>query len=266
MNSPVLKYPGAKWRIARWIADRLPPHDIYLEPYFGSGAVFFNKGPSKLEIVNDLDHNVVNLFSVIRLDSEKLAALIDMTPWARAEYDMACTALDALESFVPLTRDVIAARLYLVRCWQAFGTMTGQKTGWRHNGAVRKGSCARQWANLPDRIMEVAVRLKDAEIECTDALGLIGKYNVPNCLVYADPPYMPGTRRGRIYAKEMSGADHGVLLDALAAHRGPVAVSGYDSDLYNDRLRDWQRHERPAVAERGRKRTEVLWIKEGSSE
>lgn len=37
---PALKYPGAKWRIADWILDRLPPHKTYVEPFFGSGAIF----------------------------------------------------------------------------------------------------------------------------------------------------------------------------------------------------------------------------------
>ena len=45
----VLKYPGAKNRIADWICGYIPPHEVYLEPYFGSGAVFFNKTPARWE-------------------------------------------------------------------------------------------------------------------------------------------------------------------------------------------------------------------------
>jgi len=40
---PILKYPGAKWNLANWIIQQMPPHKVYLEPFFGSGAVFFNK-------------------------------------------------------------------------------------------------------------------------------------------------------------------------------------------------------------------------------
>ena len=50
----VLKYPGAKNRIADWICEYIPPHKVYLEPYFGSGAVFFTKVPARIETLNDL--------------------------------------------------------------------------------------------------------------------------------------------------------------------------------------------------------------------
>lgn len=51
----VLKYPGAKNRLAEWIISFIPEHRVYLELFFGSGAVFFNKDPAKIETLNDLD-------------------------------------------------------------------------------------------------------------------------------------------------------------------------------------------------------------------
>lgn len=69
----VLKYPGSKWRIADNLVELILPHHTYLEPYFGSGAVFFKKEPSAIETINDLDGNVVNLFKCIQEDPECLA-------------------------------------------------------------------------------------------------------------------------------------------------------------------------------------------------
>ena len=72
----ILKYPGSKWRIAKWIISHFPEgyqNMTYLEPFFGAGSVFFTKERSRIETINDLDDNVVNLFKVVRDRPEELA-------------------------------------------------------------------------------------------------------------------------------------------------------------------------------------------------
>lgn len=88
MNA-VVKYPGSKWSLAPWIISMFPKHRSYLEPFFGSGAVLFNKPRSGIETVNDLDNNVVNLFECIRENPERLAAMVYMTPYSREVYERA---------------------------------------------------------------------------------------------------------------------------------------------------------------------------------
>ena len=85
----ILKYPGSKWNLAKWIISFFPEHHSYLEPYFGSGAVLFNKPRSNIETINDLDDNVVNLFRWMKDDPEKLAHEIYFTPYSRQVYDNA---------------------------------------------------------------------------------------------------------------------------------------------------------------------------------
>ena len=83
----LLNYPGAKWGMAEEIVALMPPHRSYLEPFFGSGAVLFNKPPSAIETVNDIDGDIVNFFTVLREQPEELARLIDLTPYARDVFD-----------------------------------------------------------------------------------------------------------------------------------------------------------------------------------
>jgi DNA adenine methylase len=84
--SRILHYPGSKWSLASWIISHFPEHQTYLEPFFGSGAVLFSKKRSKLETINDLDGEVVNLFRIIRERPEELGRAISLTPHSREEY------------------------------------------------------------------------------------------------------------------------------------------------------------------------------------
>ena len=68
----VLKYPGAKLKLADWIISNIPSHSVYLEPFFGSGAVFFNKPKSEIETINDINDDVYNYFKVLRDKSYEL--------------------------------------------------------------------------------------------------------------------------------------------------------------------------------------------------
>ena len=247
---PVLKYPGSKWRLAEWIISFMPPHTTYLEPFFGSGAVFFQKPPSKVETINDIDGNVVNLFRVIRERPEELAALIEMTPWAREEY---------YASYEKTGDELEDARRFLVRCWQAAYTQTNSRSGWRV-GYQGDGGNPAIWKNLSVRIRSTTDRLRGVQIENRPAAEIIAKSNTPDVLIYADPTYPLDTRSGKMYAEEMTDTDHVLLLEALDAHPGPVLLSGYACELYDSRLKHWRRETKKAQAEKGQTREEVLWI------
>lgn len=259
---PVLKYPGSKFTIADWIISYMPPHQVYLEPYFGGGGVFFAKKPAVVETINDVDGQIINLFRVIREKPEQLANLVYWTPWAREEYQSLLTSASNVEYFKTTGEPLEDARRLLVRLWMAHGGKTSDRNGWRHNVQSKVGNnCARVWHNVPERILAAAQRLKDAQIECRPALELIERYRYSEVLIYADPPYVLDTRREkRQYKHEMTNNDHIALLDVLDAHPGPVLLSGYSCPLYNDRLKHWERHSCQSIAEGGRKREEILWL------
>ena len=84
----IIKYPGSKWRISDWILSYFPKHHSYLEPFLGSGAVFFSKQRSNIETINDLDEDVVNLFHWVQHDPERLAHEIYYTPYSRQIYGL----------------------------------------------------------------------------------------------------------------------------------------------------------------------------------
>lgn len=250
----VTKYPGSKWSLADWITGHFPEHHSYLEAFFGSGAVLFSKPRSNIETVNDLDGNVVNLFEWIKKDPERLAHEIYYTPYARQVYE------DVFAS-VPEDSFGRAVNFYIrLNMGHGFRT-TGEKVGWKKDIQGRERAYAAQdWCHLPEKIMQAAERLRGVQIENRPAEELVPGYNHENVLIYADPPYVLGTRHGKQYRHEMDDKRQEILLDVLLAHKGPVLLSGYDNDLYNDRLRGWCREEHQCVTQTGKKRTEVLWM------
>jgi len=149
----VLKYPGAKNRIADWICEYIPPHEVYLEPYFGSGAVFFNKTPARIETVNDLDGNVVNYFRVIRERPQELMTQLEMTPYSRDEYYGSRENLDK-------DTDIEKARKFAVRCWMGYGASNSYFSGFRSSQQTRSPYTTKEWRNLPERLLAGGGRFK----------------------------------------------------------------------------------------------------------
>ena len=253
----VLKYPGAKWSLAEWIIEHFPPHHSYLEPFFGSGAVLFNKPRSNIETINDLDGDVVNLFECIRRDPEKLARIVYYTPYSRQEYERTY--------FLAMPADPFdhAAR-FLIRCNQGYGFRTNEiRVGWKNDVQGRERAYnAKHWTELPESIDQVAERLRGVQIEHRPAVEVITRFNAPNVLIYCDPPYVLSSRSGgkRQYKHEMTDEDHVELLTALKAHRGPVLISGYRSGLYDRELSEWYRETTTATDQLSRRHEEVLWM------
>lgn len=250
-----IKYPGSKWKMAQWIISKFPEHHSYLEPFFGSGAVLFTKPRSNIETINDLDGEVVNFFEILRNRPEELARQIYLTPYARDVYEKAFAA-QWMENNA-LKRAVY----FYTRMMMGHGfRTTGEKVGWKNDVQGReKAYAATQWCQAPTKILEIADRLRGVQIENRPAAELIERFNFPNVLIYADPPYLLSTRHGKQYRYEMTDQDHADLLDVLKAHKGPVLLSGYESKLYNDALSTWHKDTFDTYAQTATKRKEVLW-------
>ncbi|GGB68921.1 DNA adenine methylase [Deinococcus soli (ex Cha et al. 2016)] len=255
--APVLRWPGAKWRIAEFVVSHLPAHDVYIEPYFGSGAVFFNKDVSRVEIINDLDSNVVTLFRVLREQADALTTLISLTPWSEQEYHECWTALDRGG-----LSDLERARCLIVVTWQQMGRKpVTQRSSWRFRD-VRGQSPITAWSTLPERIQHAASRLAAAQVSQMPAIRLIEQTQGPDTLVYADPPYLSEIRSGaRMYEHEMRDrAQHDELIDALRAHLGPVVLSAYANEYYSEQLPGWHTVSTAARTQTNAQRAETLWL------
>lgn len=78
----ILRRLGNKQAIAHKIIPYFPPHKIYVEPFFGSGGMFFNKPKAQHNIMNDLDSDVFNLFNIVVNRKDEFLELLELAPYS----------------------------------------------------------------------------------------------------------------------------------------------------------------------------------------
>ena len=98
------------------------------------------------------------------------------------------------------------------------------------------------------------------QIENRPALEVIERFGYENVFMYLDPPYVLGTRAGRQYKHEMTDTDHEELLKLILKSPAKIMISGYESELYNDYLRGWEKRQFLSCAEHAGHRTETVWM------
>lgn len=260
---PVLRYHGGKWKVRHWVIEHFPRHRVYVEPFCGGAAVLLAKPRSRMEVINDLDGEIVNVFRVLRdpVQAKELERMVVLTPYARDEFDL---------SYEPCDDPVEQARRTITRGFlgcSTRGTSGGHRTGFRY--CDNAGTCAQKvWAGYPDRIKAFCERLQAVVIENRPAIEIVRgrdkSSDGPKALYYVDPPYVHSTRReisnGRAYRHEMTDDDHRELAQVLRSVRGMVVLSGYNCELYEELYGDWVRRDKRAYADGAQARVESLWL------
>ncbi len=262
-SQPPFGYYGAKQRLASRIIRSLPPHNAWVEAFCGSAAITLAKEAVPIEIINDLNNEIVNLFLQLRERPKALCEAVALTPYARAEFLVAREPKDIED---PLER----ARLFLIATMMAVnGTVSKHKCGFSYSQSYAREGCearVNRWCNLPARLEKVVERLRNVRVENRDARELLQMFSDrPATLVYLDPPYL--TKRRYEYVIDANEESfHVELLRIARRARCMILISGYSNELYNDLLikkHGWAKEEIPTTTRdtmgNDHARTEVLW-------
>jgi DNA adenine methylase len=86
LNSPI-KWVGGKYKVRNRIIEMIPPHECYVEVFGGAGWVLFGKPPSKVEVLNDIDQELMNFWRAVRHSPEDFVRTFDLELVSRAEFD-----------------------------------------------------------------------------------------------------------------------------------------------------------------------------------
>ena len=84
---PIINYPGGKARMAAHILRNIPPHKTFIEVFAGGLGVLTKKPKEGVEIVNDIDSNITNLYAVVRSHSDGLIKELSYFPNSRELFE-----------------------------------------------------------------------------------------------------------------------------------------------------------------------------------
>ena len=118
LTKPLVPWMGGKRRLAATLVPMIPEHVCYVEPFAGAGGLFFNKPESKVEVINDINFDLINLYRVVKYHFEELIKQFKWVLTSRENWDKTiATPADTLT-------DVQRAARFLYLQKLAFGGKT----------------------------------------------------------------------------------------------------------------------------------------------
>jgi len=256
-------YPGSKSTHDEEYVSRFPPkYHTYVSLFAGTAMDIACKEPSPVEICNDRDRRVFDVFSALQRpkDYEQLVHLAVNTPNSREQFEVCCRIL----------RDPPRKHSRVRRAW-AFLVVGACCRGGLHPALTRSMPAAttrdearRKLHTLPERLANWRDRLRHVRLENRHWYWIFDKYDGQRTFSFADPPYLRLTlRSGRLYQHELTVKMHAKLLRAFNRAKGYVMLCGYNHPMYTSYLFHWPKFQFPAKATMGETaspRTEAIWM------
>lgn len=217
-----ISWIGGKKLLRKRIVEEFPEKgtfDRYIEVFGGAGWVLFSTDRhAQMEIYNDVNGNLINLFRCVKYHPEALQKELEFTLVSREQFfgakeQMAAGSLTDIQK---------AARFYIL-IKESFGT------------DIRSFCvCPKNLENAVGYILEVSKRLRKVVIENQDFERILKTYDKESALFYLDPPYYNAEK---YYVDGFTPEDHVRLKAALNKIKGRFILSyndcGYIRELYD---------------------------------
>ncbi|EEI9451720.1 DNA adenine methylase [Salmonella enterica subsp. enterica serovar Javiana] len=211
---PIVPWIGGKRRLAKHILPLFPKHTCYVEPFCGAAALYFLKEASKVEVINDVNGELVNLYRVVKHHLEEFVRQFKWALVSRQIYKW--LQITPEETLTDIQR---AARFYYLQK-QAFGGKvadhtfgTGTTSGPRFN-----------LLRIEEELSLAHLRLSRTIIEHTDWERCVERYDRPHTLFYCDPPYW-GTEG---YGVDFPLTEYERMAQLATSMQGKVIISVND--------------------------------------
>ena len=256
---------GGKGNLIKKLLPHLPTGDIYVEPFCGAASMFWHTHHS-IEVINDLNGDIINLFRVLQDKStfDELLHRIVFTPYSFDEFKKAI-------DLIPET-NLDQAWQFFIKQNFGFSCQANSHGNFGRSFYSSRGMMQRinSYHARIKNLMTFHSKLMNACIEHKDGLEIIKFWDTEKTVFYIDPPYVHSTRTSKNYYKhECVDEFHENLIQKLLTIKGSCMVSGYNHPIYQ-KLEDngWQTIHFETISYTGKfkdgttgKRTETIWIK-----
>lgn len=179
MATPIIPWIGGKRRLAKPIFEKFPAHTCYVEAFCGAAAIFFSKEPSDVEVLNDINGELVNLYRVIQHHIEEFARQFKWALSSRQVFEW--EQMKAPETLTDIQR---AARFYYLQKHAFGGRVDGQSYGTATTSGPRLNLL-----RFEEDLSQAHLRLHGVQVENLPWQEVVARYDRPHTLFYLDPPY-----------------------------------------------------------------------------
>ena len=219
MQRTKLKAPfcwvGGKTQLARDIIDLIPQeHKTYIDVFGGAGSVLYQKEPSKLEVFNDINSELINLHRAIRNNPQSLSIYLNDLLISREIFN------DIKTKHLRGRNNIEKAAFYFYQLTQSFGS--------KGDNFAMAAKSGRKPKNIYRNFKLISERLKGVTIENMSFNKLIPLYDNNDAFFYVDPPYV-STESYYKNIGEFGISEHEELADLLSKIKGKFLLSYNDS-------------------------------------
>jgi DNA adenine methylase len=178
MTLPIIPWLGGKRRLADTLINRFPKHSCYVEVFAGGAALYFLRHPAEVEVINDINGELVNLYRVVK---HHLEEFVRQFKWALSSREVfKWTQATPPQTMTDIQR---AARFFYLQHHAFGGRVESQSWG------TATTAPAVNLLRLEENLSAAYLRLASTYIENLDWQQCIKKYDRPHTFFYLDPPY-----------------------------------------------------------------------------
>lgn len=257
MKTPITYY-GGKQQMVPIILGMIPSHKIYCEPFFGGGAVFFAKGASFLEAINDKNDLIITFYKQCVTNFDELQTKIQTTLCSESEHKKAKEIYNHPDKYSDID---IAWAVWVSTNMSIMGTPRG---GWkRDNGTGGSHVGVSMEAHRNNFTSKIQKRLAHVQISCHDAIKVIKERDTEQTFFYCDPPYINCDQK---HYRGYTETDFNNLLSCLAAIKGKFLLSCFCTDSLKEYINRYHWNYKvwdkkcmiPALVSKPRRKQEML--------